>query len=201
MGKVNIKFENQNIPAMFQENVRPAESFDFNELANVGEPFGGFITETGDVWRFFSLNEYKTNPKLRRRQRVQSKLRTGEEPRWTYSILAERERAGVKTMEWFSLSFLAKTDADRKPVNKSWYDLGGAEKRVEKLCDMGEISVLDTHKIRTPRFQGGQPLYVPTLDPVTKEQVVDKYGTAQTHVATREQDAHHITPVADNVTE
>lgn len=187
------------IPEMYQENIRPAESFDFDELNSVGEPFGGFITEVGDIWRFASLEAYKTRPELRKKQRVQRQLRPNERPTYTYNILAERERNGVKTLEWFSLNFLNKTDADRKPANASWYKLGHSGKRLAKLCEMGEIKVTDTFKISVPIFQGGRPNRVPTLDPTTKEQLVSADGTAMTHVETRQQDAYHITPVADVV--
>lgn len=192
---------NGEIPEMYQEAQRPSESFDFDELKGVGEPFGGFLTEQGDIWRFATLEAYKTRPELRRKQRVQRELRAGEKPRYAYFILAQRTRNGVTSNEWFSLSFLSRTDSDQKPVNESWYKAGGHEARLAKLCTMGAIKVLDNLKIRVPIFQGGRPNRVPTLDPITKEQLVDAYGTAVTHVETREQDAHHITPIGGTIPE
>lgn len=189
------------IPEMYQEAQRPSESFDFDELKGVGEPFGGFLTQAGDIWRFDKLEAYKTRPELRRKQRVQRELRAGEKPRYAYFILAVRNRGGVESNEWFSLSFLSRTDSDQKPVNETWYRAGGHEARLAKLCEMGAIKILDDLKIRVPVFQGGRPNRVPTLDPITKEQMVDAYGTAMTHVETREQDAHHITPVGGVVAE
>lgn len=191
----NVEFKGA-VPEMYQAAQRPVESFDMSELTGVGEPFGGFLTEQNDVWKFFAHDAYKSNPELRLKQRVQRKLRAGEEPRYTYNVLAVRNRGGVESNEWFSLSFLAKTDAEQKPVNESWYKLGDAGKRLEALCKMGEIKVLDNIKIQTPVFQGGRPQRVPTLDPITKEQIVSANGTAMEHVLTREQDAHHVTPVA-----
>lgn len=189
------------IPEMYQEAQRPSESFDFDELKGVGEPFGGFLTQQGDIWQFASLEAYKTRPELRRKQRVQRDLRTGEKPRYAFFVLATRTRGGVTTNEWFSLSFLSRTDSAQRPVNESWYKAGGHEARLAKLCEMGAIKVLDDLKIRVPVFQGGRPNRVPTLDPITKEQLVDQYGTAVTHVETREQDAHHVTPVGGVVAE
>lgn len=192
----NVQF-NGVVPEMYQEAQRPSSSFELDELKSVGEPFGGFLTEAGDKWRFFEHSVYANNPELRRKQRVQRKLRPGEDPTYTHSILAVRVRNGKESNEWFSLNFLAKTDAERKPVNESWYKLGDAGKRLEKLCKMTEIDVLDNVNIKTAVFQGGRPNRVPTLDPVTKEQLVAADGTALTHVETRDQESHHITPVSD----
>ena len=185
----NVKIEGA-MPEFYQASTRPVETVSsFDDLKGVSESFSGFSVEVGDVFNFPIAAEQEI-----KRQRVQAKLRTDEKPTYVYFIKSVRTRNGVKTNEWFSLNFLNKQDADRVAVNPTWYNLGDAKSRAEKLVAMGEIKVLDTKKIRVPVFQGGRPNRIPTLDPNTGEQVIDETGTALTHVETRQQDAYIITP-------
>lgn len=184
----NIKIEGA-MPELYQASTRPVSDIVLTDLEGKSEPFGGFSAEVGDVWLFPAISEAKF-----KKQRVQSELRNNEKPTYVYFISGVRNRNGVSSNEWFSLNFLAKTDVNRIAVNPTWYSLGDAKAKAEKLCEMGKITVLEPVKIDVPIFQGGRPSYVPTLDPVTKEQVVDEYGTARTHIETRKQDAYKITP-------
>jgi hypothetical protein len=180
-----------NMPAFYQANSRPVSDITIADLEGKDEAFSGFSVEEGDVYKFPVLDKAQL-----KQQRVQRDLRPNEKPTYVYSVGAQRVRNGVTSNVWFSLNFLKKQDANRNYVNPSWVEIGDARTRLEKLCEMGEITVLKAKKIRVPRFENGRPVRVPTLDPNTGDQKIDQFGGAMTHVDTVEQTAYEITPVA-----
>lgn len=182
----NVKITS--LPELYQANVRKPEVVTFEDLKDVDENFEGYTPQVGDIYRFPVLEEMKF-----RRQPV----REGAKGKVTF-VSAQLERNGVKTDTWFNLGFLKKRDANQVPVNPTWYDLNGAQARVKALADIGEIRATGSVKINVPVFDraANRNKIVPTLDPATGQQMIDQFGTAMTHIETREQDAVTITPYA-----
>lgn len=186
----NIELQG-NMPGFYQAAVRPVSDITLDELEGKSEAFNGFQVEEHDIYEFPAIDKQQF-----KKQRVQRKLRPGEDPTYVYNVAAVRTRNGVKTNVWFSLNFLNKQDADRNYVNPSWANLGDAKDRAIGLSKMGKIEVTGKTSIKTPVFVNGRPNRVPTLDVNTGEQVILEDGTAATHVETRTQDAYIITPYA-----
>lgn len=179
------------MPELYQASTRPVEDIQLGDLKGTSESFQAFSAEIGDTFSFPKLAEM-----MFKKQRVQRELRSGEKPTFVYFVSCVRTRNNVQTNEWFSLNFLAKTDANRVAVNPSWYALGDNEARAKALAEVGEIKVLKEVTVKTPVFVGGRPSRVPTLNPATGDQVIDETGTALTHVETRDQTSYEITPYA-----
>lgn len=183
----NIKI--QNLPELYQSGTRKPTDVKFEELKDVNVNFEGYTPQVGDIYRFPALEEmkFKSQP-----------VREGQRGR-VYFVSAQLERNKVTKDTWLNLGFLAKQDVNREPVNPTWYNLGNAQARVQALAEMGEIKAVGVKKINVPVFDrvANRNKIVPTLDPATGQQMIDEFGTAMTHIETRQQDAIVITPYAE----
>lgn len=189
MAKAN--FDNVVYPQIFGSDTRPAvevgtDEQSTKELEGQQVVFQAYSPKKGYMYAF---------PDFAHRKVMKQPINTRPNSPVTYIIGCQSSTDGGKTWapDWFSLNHLSKRDAKNNPVHPTWYALGNLYARIQKLCEMGTITVGREITVYNPVFDNGKPKTVPARDEEGRIRQTADGGTMY-EVVTRPQTCYELTP-------